>query len=390
MIAFLANALWQPFLLAGAALAVNAACRRAPANIRYWIAIAALTGTLAMPIVSAIPGGGAGDGVARGADVGARTAQAITIVYLVAVGIAAIRLGRRWWAARRLTADTIATPVTIGVFRPVILLPRFLTDPELIAAAVAHETAHVRRRDYLTHLLIELVSLPLAIHPAVILLKRRITELREMACDAIAAAEHRTYPRALVAIATLARSHAATGALAMASSSSSIERRIASLRRPAHRASGLGALAAFAIVATVLFAVGCRNAVHPTVEQNLSGNWILDQKASRGAQLAAYRVFRQTITHKGDRLAVTQLRTTKDGTSRVKWSVTTDGVERPVDRRGRGRARWQDQRLVIEMRDPGQTERAAAFLENEALVVEGEVGTKIGKETYRAVFRRTP
>lgn len=388
MITFLANAWWQPFLLAGAAMAVNAVCRRAPANIRYWIAIAALAGTVAMPIVSAIPTGGGGGGMTRGADLDARTAFAITIVYLATVAVASIRLRRRWWLARRLTADSIATPVTIGVIRPVILLPRFLTDPELVAAAVAHETAHVRRRDYLVYLLIEIITLPLAIHPAVILLKRRIGELREMACDSIAATEHPTYSRALVTIASLARSQVPISALAMASTS--IERRIASLRVPSRRSAGVAAITAFAIVATLLFAAGCRNAAHPTVGRNLSGNWLLDRKASRGAPLAAYRTFRQTITHEGDRLAVRQVRTTDDGVERVDWSVRTDGVERPVDALGRGRARWQDQRLVLEMRDPGHTERAAAFIENEALVIEGEVGNEIGTDRYRAVFRRTP
>lgn len=386
MISFLANAVWQPFLLMAAAIAVDAIFRRAAANVRYWIAIAALTGAVAMPIVSAIPRGGGG-AVAVEADIDVATAEAITLTYFAVVAIAAVRLARRWRNARKLTSDTIATPVTIGIVKPAILLPRFLTDPELVAAAIAHETAHIRRRDSLVQLLIEIVSLPLVFHPAVIVLRRWIAELREMACDEIAATDRHAYARALVAIASLARRHAPAGALAMAATS--IERRIVSLRTGARRASTIVAAATFAVIATLLAVAGCRNAVHPVVATNLSGDWTLDRNASRGDPLAQYRTFHATITHEGDRLVVRQLRTSNRGIERVAWAVTPDGVERPVDSRGRGRARWQDSRLVLEMRDPGHSERATAYLENEALVIEGETRNAVRTDTYRAVFRRS-
>jgi BlaR1 peptidase M56 len=388
VIAFLANALWQPCLLALAALVIDALCRRAAANVRYWIAIAALAGAVAMPIVSAIPrSGGGSTGVAVKADLDASTARAITVAYLGIVAIAAVRLARRWRSARKLTAETIATPITVGVLEPRILIPRFLEDPDLVAAAVAHETAHIQRRDALVQLLVEIVSLPLALHPAAIVLKRRIAELREMACDELAATDRQAYAKALVAIASLARHRAPAGALAMATTS--IERRIASLRTAPRRAATIAAATAFAIVGSLLFVAGCRNAVHPTVASNFSGTWTLDRTASRlGRPLAPYRAFEQTITHDRDRLTVRQVRTTAEGIERVAWSVTTDGVERPVDASGRGRARWQDRKLVLEMRDPGHTERAAAFLENGSLVIEGDVRNAARTDTYRAVFRR--
>jgi len=393
VISFLANALWQPFLLAAAVLVIDATCRRSAANVRYWIAIAALCGAVAMPIVSAIPRGGTTSGkfTLVEPDLTARMATMIVTTYFAIVAIAALRLVRRWRNARRLTSDTISTPVTIGVFRPTILVPRFLTDPDLVAAAIAHETAHIRRRDYLVHLAIEIVSLPLAFHPAIVLLRRRIGELREMACDAIAASDRPGYARALVAIASLARTHAPAGALAMATTS--IERRIASLRGKSHRLLTLVAPVVFAIVASLLFVAGCRNAAHPVVGVNLSGHWTLDRSASRLGRLQPYRAFETTIIHQGDHLSVKQTRTLHSNAQQhVAWSVITDGVERPFAAvpMARGTARWEDHHLVLDMHAPDHTEHAAAYIENEELVIEGGVHRRRGDDSYRVVFRRQP
>ena len=87
-------------------------------------------------------------------------------------------------------SPTISGPATIGVFRPLIVLPPILLDgpvSEELAAALCHEMAHVRRRDYLLNLICEVLLLSLAFHPAAWLLKRRIDETRELACDEAAA-----------------------------------------------------------------------------------------------------------------------------------------------------------------------------------------------------------
>src|SRR5262245_3415191 len=43
--------------------------------------------------------------------------------------------------------------------------------------------AHIKRRDFALNLIYELLSLPLAFHPAILFIKRRIKETRELACD---------------------------------------------------------------------------------------------------------------------------------------------------------------------------------------------------------------
>jgi len=100
----------------------------------------------------------------------------------------------------------VAGPVTVGARRPAIILPARLLEPgaqEDLTAALAHEVAHVLRRDYLRNLLYELLSLPLAFHPLVGLIKRRLVESRELACDELAARvlDPALYARCLVRMA---------------------------------------------------------------------------------------------------------------------------------------------------------------------------------------------
>lgn len=98
-------------------------------------------------------------------------------------------------------------PVTVGILRPVIILPEFLfrshDDQALIAASV-HELAHIRRRDLLWVFIIELVLLPLAFHPVVGYLRRRLAVTRELACDELVVRDSfspEAYAQALLEVA---------------------------------------------------------------------------------------------------------------------------------------------------------------------------------------------
>lgn len=102
----------------------------------------------------------------------------------------------------------VAAPLTTGALRPIIVLPARLcaseTSAEEFASVVGHEMAHVRRGDYALNLALELLHLPVSFHPAVCLMRRRVRETREMACDELVAArlvEPRAYARALVRLA---------------------------------------------------------------------------------------------------------------------------------------------------------------------------------------------
>ena len=108
-----------------------------------------------------------------------------------------------------LISSEIAGPMTMGVCRQVMLLPPGFaaTLPEEdFKAVLAHEFAHMRRRDFATNLLYEVLSLPVAYHPLLRVTRARVAETREMVCDAMAAeavAGPERYARSLLRLASL-------------------------------------------------------------------------------------------------------------------------------------------------------------------------------------------
>jgi TonB family protein len=84
----------------------------------------------------------------------------------------------------RLSAD-IASPVTFGFLKPVILLPTGFPNlnPRIQAAILAHECLHVRRRDWLFTLIEEIVRAAFWFHPAIWWLLGEIQLAREQVVD---------------------------------------------------------------------------------------------------------------------------------------------------------------------------------------------------------------
>ena len=105
---------------------------------------------------------------------------------------------------RILGSASVPVPVTVGIFKPMILLPEHLLgdiDEEVLTTAIGHELVHVSRRDYLANLVYELIYLPLSFHPAMALVRRRIKQTRELCCDESVATKllrAETYARSLV------------------------------------------------------------------------------------------------------------------------------------------------------------------------------------------------
>jgi bla regulator protein blaR1 len=81
------------------------------------------------------------------------------------------------------------TPMTIGYFETVVLLPMGLatglTVKEL-EAVLAHELAHIRRADYLVNILQTIVEIVFFFHPAIWYISAKIREERENCCDDLA------------------------------------------------------------------------------------------------------------------------------------------------------------------------------------------------------------
>jgi beta-lactamase regulating signal transducer with metallopeptidase domain len=85
-----------------------------------------------------------------------------------------------------LFSGSVKAPLTLGVVRPVIILPLTLLEtesPEILLTIIGHEMAHIKRRDFPFNIAYELLSLLVAFHPATILIRRYIAQSRELACD---------------------------------------------------------------------------------------------------------------------------------------------------------------------------------------------------------------
>ncbi len=256
---------WQGALVAALLAAVNALLARSSARARYTAACAALLLMLAMPLMTARVLGAGRPGTveapsstrlaARPADAGvpaahmpsplaessdalARFAPWIVLGWIAGVGLLAVRAAGGWVVANRLARrDTrpappawetrarelarrlairkpvalleslrIEVPSAIGILRPVVLLPAGIATgmtPDQLDALLAHELAHVRRRDFLVNLLQVAAETLLFYHPAVWWVSHRIRIERENACDDLAVeatGDASRYARALVAL----------------------------------------------------------------------------------------------------------------------------------------------------------------------------------------------
>jgi beta-lactamase regulating signal transducer with metallopeptidase domain len=114
-------------------------------------------------------------------------------------------------------------PATVGIHNPVLVLPEWFlshASEDELASMLGHELAHIRRHDFLLNLVYEFLILPISFHPAAALIKARIDQTRELACDEIAAEGMPTrtqYARSLLSIAQsiAANQRPATGGYAM-------------------------------------------------------------------------------------------------------------------------------------------------------------------------------
>jgi TonB family protein len=139
-------------------------------------------------------------------------------------------------------------PVTIGLWHGLVLVPStFLENISAgdLDAVLAHELAHIQRRDFAKNVLYGIAALPIAWHPVACRTRMRVAESRELVCDAMAAdaitaaavAGRRQYAQSLLRLASIlsagprvATLHA-LGILSLNTDARIFERRIMSLTR---------------------------------------------------------------------------------------------------------------------------------------------------------------
>jgi beta-lactamase regulating signal transducer with metallopeptidase domain len=155
------------------------------------------------------------------------------------------------------SSDRIASPLSWGLHPGAVLIdPATLSRPQTAAAVMAHELAHIRRRDWLFLVLSRLTLAVFWFNPLVWLLHRDLIERSEEAADAVAVGQvdRHAYARALIGLSAVPGSRTASlAATAMAGDGRSLKKRIETLmtdktpvRRPAVILTAVAALAAVA------------------------------------------------------------------------------------------------------------------------------------------------
>lgn len=163
-----------------------------------------------------------------------------------------------------LASTVVSSPIVVGCFRSVILLPAsFIANvpTSQLEAILAHELAHVHRYDYLVNLLQTLIETLFFYHPAVWWLSHRIRIERENCCDDLVVATFANkgdYGRALLAVEEFRNTSAAKSSLALGANGGSLLDRVRRLVHPPgqeERAGSDGAVA-LTILTMTLLAVG--------------------------------------------------------------------------------------------------------------------------------------
>jgi beta-lactamase regulating signal transducer with metallopeptidase domain len=184
--------------------------------------------------------------------------------WLSALARAQRRMGFKHGTAL-LTSDELASPISWGLMRPVILLnTRAVEAMSEAEAIIAHELAHVARMDWVKLLLARVATALFWFNPLVWLLAREAHQLREEAADdSVLAADiaDTDYAQLLVGVARHDCPGLLLGAHGVAPSKSSLARRVArvldgkSVRRPVARSFALGVFTGAVLIAAPLAAL---------------------------------------------------------------------------------------------------------------------------------------
>lgn len=168
----------------------------------------------------------------------------------------------------------VHTPTALGWLKPVVLLPVGLVNrlsPAETEAILAHELAHIARRDWIFNLLQAFIEALFYYHPSVWWMSQLIRNERENACDddALAATGNRlAYAKALVQVQEMAKP-APLPALALGMSGSRrhllLERIRRILNQPQQKSQIMEKFIATAILLVLLTFIGIRANQSPSL-----------------------------------------------------------------------------------------------------------------------------
>jgi HEAT repeat protein/beta-lactamase regulating signal transducer with metallopeptidase domain len=157
---------------------------------------------------------------------------------------------------RLLASERVPMPLTAGIVRPVVVLPRSANEwsHERRQAVIVHELAHVRRKDALAHTLAWAACAFWWFHPLVWAAARHLRAESERACDDLvlrAGTRASSYADHLLDIVCHAASPRAPAPAMPLAQRSEFEGRMLRILSPNARRHGLSALKAFGLAVVV-------------------------------------------------------------------------------------------------------------------------------------------
>ncbi len=217
---FVVNAAWQIPVIAAASFAALRLIRRPHPQTEYMLWVGALAASVALPAWAASRVAG-GRSAQVSVDAPWIAAELLVFAFWGSIAMGVCLFLRSWNHVRVLRrlplaaapSDTllkiaeisasalaiprpevkicdVPAPATVGSKRPIVLLPRSFAlerDEAVLSAAVAHEVAHISRRDFRFNFWLELLATVVAAHPVTQWIKTRLKASREKACDAVVA-----------------------------------------------------------------------------------------------------------------------------------------------------------------------------------------------------------
>jgi beta-lactamase regulating signal transducer with metallopeptidase domain len=261
------------------------------------------------------------------------------------------------------------SPLTLGIFRPVIILPESLFDSAstvTLTSALGHEMAHIRRRDFGLNLIYELLCLPIAFHPAVGLVKRRINQTRELACDEMVTdqlMDARAYARSIVDLAALAPAlsrpiHSYNQPLGVLDADILEERVMRLIEKKPRLSAKRAAALLIAASLTLTISAAAASAFSLSLSQdkgakpNFSGKWKSESTVNEVGDMPfppGYKGEMIDIDHKDPELKV--IKTIEAGAKIVvELSYTTDGKEKANtwgNVPARSKINWNGKQMII-------------------------------------------
>ncbi|HYP08822.1 MAG TPA: M56 family metallopeptidase, partial [Bryobacteraceae bacterium] len=193
--------------------------------------------------------------------------------WLVGAFVMLARLAIGLWLAKRLLARAteievgvrespmVYAPVTLGLFKPVVLLPSDWRDwdPDKLRAVLAHERSHVTRRDPLRQFAASILRSVAWFHPLAWWIRAHLLELAELASDDAAIAitgDRITYAEALLGFIASTRTGNRIEGVAMATPKTRarrIERLLASEHKISRPIGVIGSTAVTAVLIPLLY-----------------------------------------------------------------------------------------------------------------------------------------